>query len=56
MAYVALFHVSPEFKRPSERLVLEDNLLHVVMFSLLAQLCCDWNDTLDFRSSTVLYS
>ena len=24
MAYVALFHVSPEFKRSSERLVLED--------------------------------
>ena len=39
MAHVALFHVSPEFKRPSEHLVLEDNLLHVVMFSLLAQMC-----------------
>ena len=29
--------------------------LHVVMFSLLAQLCYDQNDMFDYRSSTVLW-
>ena len=57
MAYVTLFLVSPEFKRHSECLVLEDVKMitcsNVWFIGSVAQLCCDQNMP-DHRSSTVL--